>query len=119
MGLEEKCWERINEWAEKLVTSDNFSAVDVGHLRVGQRPFNVVSPKSNGESSEVLREGADDLSVRAEEFDTVKACINADHVDKNVLGRPWWMQIGTLLAKQFIKKLTEVDGKSCTIITET
>ena len=43
----------------------------------------------NGDRSEVLREGADDLTPRAEEFGTLKACINVDHIEK--LGdRFWW-----------------------------
>ena len=69
------------------ITSDNNSA-EVGHLRRGQRPFKVVRPTMNRDSSEVLREGADDLTLRAEEFDTLKACINVDHIDKNLGGPP-------------------------------
>ena len=37
----------------------------------------------NGDRSKVPREGADDLTPRAEEFDTQKACINVDHIDEN------------------------------------
>ena len=62
--------------------------MEVGHLRRGQRPFKVVRPKMNGYSSDVLREGEDDLTLRAEEFDTLKACINVDHIDKNVWRPP-------------------------------
>ena len=40
----------------------------------------------NGDSSEVSREGADDLPPRAEEFDTLKACLNVDHIDKTCFG---------------------------------
>ena len=42
----------------------------------------------DGESSEVLREGAHDLTLRAEEFDKLKACINVDHIDKKCWGPP-------------------------------
>ena len=31
---------------------------------------------------EVLREGADDLTLRAEEVDTLKACINVDQIEE-------------------------------------
>ena len=41
-------------------------------------------PKMNGDSSRVLREGADDLTLRAEEFDTLKACINVDQNVKKI-----------------------------------
>ena len=61
----------------------------------------------------VLREGADDLT-RAEEVDTQRACVNVDHIDEHFLGPP----AGTPFAKQFLKELKEVSGKSC-IITET
>ena len=36
----------------------------------------------SGDCSEVLREEADDLTPRAEEFVTLKTCINVDHSDK-------------------------------------
>ena len=81
-------------------------------------PFKVVRPKMNGDRSEVLREWADDLTLRAEEFDTLKACINVDHIVKKIGGRPWWTQIGTHFAKQLTNELKEVSGKNCTIITE-
>ena len=58
----------------------------------------------SGHSSEVPREGVDDLTLGAVELDTLEACINADHIDETFgEARPWWMQMGTLLAKQFIK----------------
>ena len=91
---------------------------EVGHLRRDQRPFKVIRPKISKDHSEVLREGADDLTLRAEEVDTQKACINVDHIDENVGERRWCMQIGTPFAKQFMKELKEVSGKSCVIIAE-
>ena len=77
-GLKEKCMERITNGLRSFITSDNYSAVEVGHQRRGQRPCKVVRPKMNGDSSEVPREGANDLTLRAEEFDTPKACIIVD-----------------------------------------
>ena len=56
-------------------------AVEVGHLRGGQRPFRVMRPKINEDRPEVPREGADDLTLRAKEVDTQKACINVPLVD--------------------------------------
>ena len=55
---------------------------EVGHLRRDQRPFKVIRPKISKDHSEVLREGADDLTLRAEEVDTQKASINVDHIDE-------------------------------------
>ena len=37
---------------------------------------------------ETVREGAGDLTLRTGEFDTLKACINVDHIDENFLGPP-------------------------------
>ena len=71
-----------------FIASDNYSAVEVGHLRRGPRPFNVVTPKMNGDRSQVLREGAPNLTLRAEEFGTLKACINVDHIDQIFGGPP-------------------------------
>ena len=45
-------------------------------------------PKISGDSSEVLREGADDLTLRAEEINTQKACINVDHIYEKLWGPP-------------------------------
>ena len=42
----------------------------------------------NGDSSEVLREGPDDLTLEAEAFDTLKACINVDRIDTFLGGPP-------------------------------
>ena len=83
MGLKEKCKERITNGLRSFIASDNHSAVEVGHLPRGQRPFNVSRPEMNGYRPEVLREGADDLTLRAENFGTLKACIDVDHIDKH------------------------------------
>ena len=96
--------ERITNGLRSFIASDNYSAVDVGHLRGGQRPFNVVTENERRPFSEVLREGADDLTLRAEEFVTLKACINVDHIDKKFGDRPWWTQIGTFFAGQFTRE---------------
>ena len=87
MDLKEKCRERITNGLRSFIASDK-NTVHVGHVHGGQRPFKVVRPKMSGYCSEVSREGADDLTLRAEEFDTLKACINVDHIDKNCWGPP-------------------------------
>ena len=86
MGLKEKSRERITNGLRSFNASDNYSAV--GHLRRGQRSFKVSRPKMNGYSSDLLREGADDWTLRAEEFGTLEACVDVDHVDKNVWRPP-------------------------------
>ena len=81
-GLKERCGERLTNGLRRFIASDNYSAAEVGLLRRGQRPFKVARPKINGDRSEVLRERAVDSTLRTEEFDMVKACINVDHIEK-------------------------------------
>ena len=88
MCLKEKCRERITNGLRSFIVWDNYSAVEVGHLRGGQRPFKAVRRKMAGDCSEVLREGARDLTRRAEEFETLKACINVDQIYKKSWGPP-------------------------------
>ena len=47
------------------------------------RPFKVQRPTFSEDYSVVLREGAGDLALRAEEVDTPNACINVDHIEEN------------------------------------
>ena len=72
----------------------------------------------NGDRSEVLREGADDLTLRAEEFGTLKACINVDHIDKKCRGPPLLDADWYAFCQAIYKGIEGSEGKSCTIITE-
>ena len=42
--------------------------------------------KIGEDHSEVLREGADDLTLTAEEVDTLQACIDVDHIGGTFVG---------------------------------
>ena len=88
MGLKETRKERSTNGLRSFIASVNYSAVEVCHARIGQRRFKVVRPKVNGDCSVVLREGAGDLTLRAEDFDTLKACINVDHIVNFLGGAP-------------------------------
>ena len=46
-----------------------------------------------------------DLTLRTEEVETLKACINVGHIWENVGDRLWWTQTGTLFAKQIQKEI--------------
>ena len=96
-GLREKSRERITNGLRRFIARDIHCAVEVGHLRKSQRPFRVKKPKVGEDQSEVLREGAGDLTLRA---DTLKACINVDHIGETCWDRLWWTWSGTLFAKQ-------------------
>ena len=67
--------------------ADNLSAVDVGHLCSDTRPFFVQKPNFSGDYPEAaIREGADELTLRAEEVKTLKACIDIDHIEEKQMG---------------------------------
>ena len=52
-------------------------------------------PKCEEEGPEVLiREGPEELTLRAEEVGTQKLCVNVDHTWQDRWGPPWWMLIG-------------------------
>ena len=78
-----KSRERITNGLRSFIASDNHWAVGVGHLRRDQRVFKVIRPKVSEDRSEVLREGTGALTLRAQEVDTHKACIN-DHIDEKM-----------------------------------
>ena len=72
----------ITDGLRSFIRADNRSAVDVGHLRRGIRPFHVQKPNFSGDYPEAAtREGAYESTLRAEEAKTLKACINIDHIE--------------------------------------
>ena len=68
---------------------DNHCALEVGHLREGTRSCEVRRPKCEEGSPEVLvRDGTEELTLRAEEMGTQKSCINVDHIAEDRWGPP-------------------------------
>ena len=66
-----------------------------------------------------IRDGADELTLRAGEVKTLKACINVDHIEGKKKGdRRWLMRTGMPSAKRFTMELKGVTGKSCGVTTE-
>ena len=91
--------------------------------RIGQFPCNGGGPLAQrpaalqGRETEYeWRPFSDDLTPRAEEFGTLKACINVDHIGENIWGPPLvdadWYVFSQAIYK---KELKDVSGKSCTI----
>ena len=67
-GLHERSRKGIMDGLRSFVEKDNHSAVDVGHLRRGVRPFHVQKPNFREDYPDAaIREGADGLTLRAEE----------------------------------------------------
>ena len=53
---------------------------------------------------------ADDLTLRAEEVDTLKACVNVDHIGEKSRGPPLWTQTGTFFCQAIYRG---IEGKEC------
>ena len=81
--------------------------MDVGHLRQGTRPHHVQKPNiSEAFPEAAIREGADELTMRADEVETLRAL----HQHKTTLSskdgdRRWLMRTGMPSAKQSTKEL--------------
>ena len=74
----------IMEGQRNLITVDNDCALEVSHLKEGTRSFEVQRPKFEEGCAEVsIREGPEELTLRAEEVGSQKACINVDHIAKD------------------------------------
>ena len=70
-GLRERSRRGKMEGLRRFIQADNHSAVDVGHLRQGTRSLLVKKPKFGEAFSEAtIREGADELTLRADEVVT-------------------------------------------------
>ena len=92
--------------------------MDVGHLRRSTRPFYVQKPNfSEDYPEEAIREGADELTLRAEDVKTLKACINIDHTDENRLGPPLVDADWNAFCIHSLE-LKGKNGRSCIITTE-
>ena len=87
-GLHERTRIGITDGLRSFIEIDNHSAVDVGHLSRSSRPFHVQKPSFTEDYADVIREGANGLTLRAEEVKTVKACIKVDHIEENRRGPP-------------------------------
>ena len=78
-----------------FVKVDDDSALEVGHLTEGTRSFQVRRPKFEEGYPEVsMRQGPEELTPRAEEVGSQKACINVDHIAEDTWDRLWQTLIG-------------------------
>ena len=78
-------WSRRN-----IIEIDNRSVLEVGHLKETKNLFEVRRPKIEEGCPKVsIREGAEELTLRAEEVGAPKACINVDHIAQDRLDRLW------------------------------
>ena len=67
----------------------NHSALDVGDLRRGTESLPVEKPQfSEAFPEATIREGADELTLRADEVGTQRTFINTEHIEFEPLGPP-------------------------------
>ena len=77
------------EGLRNFIEVDNYSALDVGHLKEGTLSFVVRRPKFEEGCTEVsIREGPEELTLRTEEVGSKEACINVDHIAEDRWGPP-------------------------------
>ena len=68
---------------------DNPCALDVGHFNEGVRSYEVRRPKFEEEGPEAsIREGLEELTLRAEEVGSPKSCIKVGHIAEDRWGPP-------------------------------
>ena len=102
----------------RFIKADNHRAVDVGHLRQGTRSREVLEPNfSEAFPEAAIREGADELTLRADEVGTAglhqhRTTLSSKDADR------WLMRTGMPSAMQSTKKLKGKNGKNCSVTTE-
>ena len=104
-GLHEKSRKGIIDGLTSLIKVDNHSAgaVDVGGLRRGTKSIQVKKPKFSEAFPEAdVRDGADELTLRAEEVGLLRTFVDTKHVE---LER--WMRTDT-------PSFSTITTKSCT-----
>ena len=81
-GLHERSRRGIMDGLGSFIKANNQRAVDVGHLREGTIPLHVRKPKfSEAYPEAAIRERAYELTLRADEVETLRAFIKKDHID--------------------------------------
>ena len=79
----------IMDGLRRFIEADNPGAVDVGDLRRGTKLLLDKKTKFSEASPEAaIRDGADELTLRADEVGTLKAFINIDHIEYDRWGPP-------------------------------
>ena len=77
------------EGLRNFIKVDSRRALEVGHLKEGTRFYGVGRPKfEEGCPEASIREGPEELTPRAEEVGSQKACINVDHIAEDRWGPP-------------------------------
>ena len=77
----------LTDGLRDFIKVDNYRALEVGELHQGTGTFKVRKPKvPEGGSDFTIREGPDELTLRAEEVNTLKAYIDVNHIEQERSG---------------------------------
>ena len=88
-GLHERSRRGITDGLRSFIQADNHSAVDVGHLHQGTRSLKVQKPQISEAFPEAsIREGTNELTLRADEVGTHRAFISTEHIEFERWGPP-------------------------------
>ena len=88
-GLHDRSRRSIMDGLRRFIQPDNHSAVDVDDLRHSTRSLKVQKPQSSEAFPEAaVREGADELALRADEVGTQRVFIDTDHIEFERWGPP-------------------------------
>ena len=97
---------------------DNHRALDVGELHRGTGTFKVRKPKvPEGGPDITVREIPDELTLRAEEVNTLRAYMVSTTLHRKDGALPWLMLTGMLSARRCTRASKEKIGKICMILT--
>ena len=113
-GLHERGRRGIMNGLRRFIQADNHNAVDVGDLRQGTTSLKVGKPKfSEAFPEATIWEGADDLTLRADEVGTLRALSTQSTLNLRGVDRT-----GMLSSKQSTKELKGKSGESCSVTSE-
>ena len=91
----------LTDGLREFVKVDNECALDAGALRRGPRTMKVRKPKGpEGGSDVTVRESPDELTLSAEEENTLKALLNVDHTEPERWTLSWLMLTSTPSARR-------------------
>ena len=88
-GLHERSRRGIMDGLRRFIAADNHSAVEAGDLRRGTISVQVKKAQfSEAFPGAIIRDGADELTLRAEEVGVQRAFINTKHIELERWGPP-------------------------------
>ena len=118
-GLHERSREGIMEWPRSFIRKDNHGALDVGHAHEGIMPTRVRKPKfSEAYPEAAIREGAEELTLRADDVGTLKAFINIDHIEYDRWEPPLVDADWHAFCRAIYKGIEGESWRNCTVTAE-